>query len=100
MLAVFGGIKCDAEPSEPFDNPAADRDRIFAYAGRKYEGVEPLERSRQHPRVEPDPVHEIIDGERCARVSASLEFSHVVADAGQTLQTAVAVEELLYLWRR
>src|SRR6185312_7508491 len=67
---------------------------------REYEGVESPECSRQHPGVEADPVHEIVDGKGGARIGAGLELAHVVADAGQAFETAVAIEEILHLRRR
>ena len=91
------GIERDAEPSEPLGNARADAGRVFADAGGEDEGVEALQGGRQHSGVERR------RGRRNSRPRmpradpARLELAHVVADAGQALQAAIAVKEILHV---
>ena len=52
------------------------------------------------PALKPDAIDEIIDGKLRAGIGARLQLAHVVADAGQTLEAAVAIEQILHLRRR
>ena len=47
------------------------------------------------PARQPDLVGEVVDGEGGARIIARQQFAHIVADAGEALETAVPVEEVL-----
>src|SRR3954470_6550395 len=81
VLCVLGLIERNAEPSQPLGDAGADRVRILADPCGEHEGVEALQRRRQHAGVETDPVGEIIDRERRARIRTVLELAHIVADA-------------------
>ena len=57
----------------------------------------PCKAAASIPAFSADAVDEIIDREGRARLRARLQLPHVVADAGQPLQAAIAVEEILHL---
>ena len=52
----------------------------------------------EHPSIVR--VAEALDREGRARIGAGLELAHVVADAGQAFQAAVAIQEILHVRRR
>ena len=93
---VGGRIELDAEPGQLLGDARPHGRRVLADAGREHEGVEPAERRRQHAGVEADAIDEIVERERGPRIGARLELAHVVADAGQALQAALVVEQLLH----
>ena len=94
---IRGRIEHDAEPGQLLGNAGADRGRVLADPRGEHESVEALQRRRQHAGIEADPVDEVVDRERRTRVGAGFELAHVVADAGQALQAAVAVKEILHV---
>ena len=89
-------VEFDAKPSELLGDARADHGRILADAGGENKGIESAQRRRQHPGAEPDAMNEIVDGKLRARVLVRLQLAHVIADAGQALQAALAVEQILH----
>ena len=100
LRRVGGRIELGAEPGELFGDARAHAGRVLADPGREHEGVEAAERRRQHAGVQPDAIDEIVEREARPRIGARLQVAHVVADAGQALQAAFAVEQVLDLRRR
>ena len=94
---IGGRIEHAAEPGKPLHDGGAHRGRVLADAGREHEGVETAERRRQQAGLQADAVDEIVEREARARICARLEFAHVVADAGQALQSALVIEQVLHL---
>ena len=62
--------------------------------------IKTLQGGRQHSGIKRDPVDKIVDGKSRVRIVAALELAHVVADAGKSLQPAIAVEKILHLGGR
>ena len=84
-----------SEPGEPGADPGPDGCGILADARGEDEGVEPAKRGRQRACEEPDAVDEVVDREAGPRIAACLELAHVIANARQALQAAVAIKEIL-----
>ena len=55
----------------------------------------PPKRGRQHPGIQPYAVDEMVDGQHRAGIGIRLQLPHVVADAGQAFEAAVAIEQVL-----
>src|SRR4051794_18465146 len=100
MNGILGRVECNAKPRELLGYPFADTDRILADTGGEHECIDSLQGSSEHSRVETGAVDKVIDSERRLRILARFQFSHVVADAGQALQSAFAVEEILHVRSR
>ena len=97
LRAFSTGSSVHAEPSELLDHARANVRRILADPGREDEGVEALQGGREHAGTETDPVDEIVDRELRLGVGARLQLAHVIADAGEPLQSAVAIKEVLHV---
>ena len=89
-------VQLDAKPSELLGDAAADHGRILADAGGENERIQSAERRRQHPGAESGAMNEIVDGKLRAWLLVGLQLAHVVADAREALQAAVAVEQVLH----
>src|SRR5579884_4058898 len=90
-------VERDAQPLQLVGDPRANACRVLADAGGEDKGVEALQCRREHAGIKIYPVDEVVDRKRCARIGACLELTHIVADAGQSLQSALPVEKILYL---
>src|SRR6266446_957615 len=95
VAGIFSWIERRAKPGQLIDDPRPDAHRVFSDASCKDESVETLQRSRKHAGVEADPIDEIIDRQFGLGILACLQLAHIVADARESLQSAVAVEEIL-----
>ena len=96
-LGVRLGVKLKPEPGEAPRHGLANGRRVLADAGGEDEAVDAAHGGRQHPGEERDAVDEIVERELGARLGAREQVSHVVADAGQPLEPAVVIEQMLDL---
>ena len=96
-LGIRLRVKLKAEPGEALRHGIANGWRVLADAGGEHEAVDAAHGGRQHPGEESDAVDEIVERELGARVRTREQVSHVVADAGQPLETAVVIEQMLDL---
>src|SRR5262245_16162723 len=94
--SIGGFVKYGAEPRQLCRDAGANRYRVLANAGGEHEGIEPAERSREHPGVESDAIDEVVDREGRGRIGTRFEIPHVVADAGKALEAALAIEQVLH----
>ena len=92
-------IQFQAEPLKPLRHGLPDCRCIFADARREDERVNAAHRGDEHPGEKGNPVDEVIEREPGVRVLAGEKFTDVIADAGQSLETAVAVEKMLKFLR-
>ena len=90
-------VQFDAKPSELLGDAAADHGRILTDAGGENKRIQSAERRRQHPGAESGAMNEIVDGKLRAWLLVGLQLAHVVADARETLQTTLAVEQILHV---
>ena len=66
----------------------------------KTKASRPCKAAASIPAWSANPVDKIVDGKGRAGITAVQKLAHVVADAGKSLQPAIAVQKLLHLGRR
>ena len=99
-LGVRLGVKLEPEPGKPLCYGLANGWRVLADASGEHEAVDAAHRGRKHPGEQRNAVDEIVERELCARIGTREQIPHVVADAGQPLEPAIVVEQMLDLtWR-
>src|SRR6266480_3762598 len=93
------GIRVEgcAEPAELVRDQGPNHWRVLANPASEYERIESTQCGRQHPGVQAHPVGEIFYGKGRTGVGAGLQLAHVIAEARQALQPAIAIEEILNL---
>src|SRR5712671_5022698 len=95
VAGILGLVERNTKPSQSIDDARPDTYRVFPHTGCKDESVQPLQRGRKHAGVETYPIDEILDRQLRFGIFAHLQFAHIVADAREPLQSAVAIEEIL-----
>src|SRR5258705_13141849 len=95
VAGILGLVERHTKPSELTGDLSPDAHRVFADTGCKDESVEALQRGRKHAGGEAYPIDEIIDRQLRFGIFAGLQLTHIVADARESLQSTVAVEEIL-----
>src|SRR3954451_13101730 len=96
MARILSRIQRSTEPAELLRYACTNAGGILADARGEDECVEPLECGCQHAGVEADPIGEIVGRQFGLWVLTGLEYAHVVADAGESLQAAITIKEILY----
>ena len=95
-LAFACGIELKAEPGEAPRHGLANGGCVLADAGGEHEAVDAAHGGREHAGEERNAIDEIVEREFGARDrSSASKIAHVVADAGQALETAVVIEQML-----
>src|SRR5215467_11070633 len=84
-----------AKPLEPAQHRLANGSGILADARREHETIKTAHGSCKHSGKEADAIDEILQRQCRPRTGARKQVSDVVADARQTLQSAVMVEKRL-----
>ena len=91
------GVKLEAEPGEAPRHGLTNGRRVLADAGGEDEAVDAAHGRSEHAGEERDAVDEVIECELGARIRAREQVAHVVAYAGQALEPAVVIEQMLDL---
>src|SRR4051794_6208126 len=88
-------IQFDAEPAGFPADPRAERGGVLSDAGREHDGVQALHRNGQRSEGEAGPIDKVIQSQLGAWILAGEQITDVVADAGQTLEPAIVIEQVL-----
>src|SRR5215467_14090866 len=89
---VRGAVERNPEPCELVRNARTHRHGVFADSGGEHEGVKSAESGGQHAGIEPDTIRKVLECKGSLRVGARLKLAHVIAQAGETLQSAFMIE--------
>src|SRR5215467_11045129 len=90
-------IELAPKPGERLHDACSEGRRVLADSRGEHEGVEPPEGGSQQACMEPDPIDEIVEREARLRVGTRFQLAHVVAEAREALQSALAIQQVLNL---
>ena len=96
-LGVRVGVELKTEPGEAPRHGLANGRRVLADACGEDEAVDAAHGRSQHAGEERDAVDEVVERELGARLRTREQVSHVVAYAGEALEPAVVIEQMLDL---
>src|SRR5215469_1443723 len=85
------GIERAPKPGERLHDACSEGRRVLADSRSEHEGVEPPKGRSQQACLESDPIDEEVEREPRMRVGTRFQLAHVVAEARQALQSAVAI---------
>src|SRR5262249_23191766 len=90
---VGSRIELEPEPGQPLADQAPDERGVLADAARKDKTVDAAHGRCERRSLALDAIDEIVDRNPGKRRLGGEQVAHVVADAGEALQTALLVKE-------
>src|SRR5215467_11786667 len=95
--SISGGIKLRAKPSKSLRDSSAHHERVLTNPCGEDKRIKSPERCRQHASAHRSMMHKVVNRECSAWITTVEELAHVIADAGQALETAPPIKEVLDL---
>src|SRR6185369_4729501 len=93
-------VELDSEPCGRLDHAPTNLVGVLADSGGKHQRIEAAEHCGHSANLLGRTVDEVVHGETGRRLSASEQVPHVVAEAGDSEQTALLIKNLLDLLGR
>src|SRR5436305_6084660 len=93
ITTVGLGVELDSEPGGRLTDTASHLGRVLADAGGKNQAIDPAQCRRHRSYLLGCAIHKIVHCQASSWVTASEQFAYIAADARDTEQTRLLVED-------